>query len=82
MTGVTDILADLQARGVRIELRPHGGVLLVPARLIDPPLLDRIRAHKTELLVRLHAERKEGEIDRLARADGWKPLPPAGAPTY
>ncbi len=82
MTGVSDLLAELQARGIRFELWPRGGVRFVPARLIDPPLLDRIRAHKTELLARLHAERREAEIDRLARADGWAPPPPAGAPAY
>jgi len=82
MTGVSEILAELRARGIRIDLRPHGGVRLVPARLIDPPLLDRIRAHKTELLARLHARQSEAEIDRLARADGWAPLPPAVAPAY
>jgi hypothetical protein len=27
-------------------------------------------------------ETKEREIDRLARADRWTPLPPAGAPAY
>jgi hypothetical protein len=80
MTGVSGILAELRARGIRFELRPRGGVRFVPARLIDPPLLDRIRAHKTELLARLHAEQRGAGIDRLARAHGWTPLPLAGAP--
>jgi hypothetical protein len=82
VTGICELLAELEARGVRFALRPHGGVRLIPKRLIDPPLLDLIRAHKTELLARLHAEQGEAEIDRLARADGWKPLPPASAPAY
>jgi hypothetical protein len=82
MTVVSEILAELQARGIRFELRPHGGVRLVPSHLIDPPLLDRIRAHKTELLARLHAEQREAGIDRLARADGWTPLPSTEAPAY
>jgi hypothetical protein len=82
MTGVSEILAELDGRGVRIEFRQHGGVRLVPARLIDPPLLDCIRAHKTELLARLHAEREEAKIDRLTRAGGRKSLPPPSAPAY
>jgi hypothetical protein len=82
MTGVSEILAELEGRGIRFEFRPHGGVRLVPARLIDQPLPDSIRAHKTELLARLHAGQKKEELDRPARADGSKPLPPTGAPAY
>src|SRR5208282_2919052 len=77
-----EILAELHARGIRIESRPRGGVRLVPARLIGPDLLNRIHRHKTELLVTLHAAKEVAEIDRLACADGWTPLPPTGHPAY
>ena len=82
MTDVSEILADLQARGIRFELRPRGGVRFVPAHLIDQHLLARIHAHNTELLAQIHSEQKEAEIDRSASADGRKPLPPARAPAY
>lgn len=64
MTAVTEILVELRVRGVRIEPRPHGGVSLVPARLIDPDLLDRIRAHKAELLVTLRVEHYRTTADK------------------
>jgi hypothetical protein len=82
MTPATEIVAEIHSRGLRVEMRPKGGVRLVPARLMDPVLLRRILAHKAEVLARLRAERQEAEINRLARADGWKPLPPAGHPAY
>lgn len=82
MSAVSDILADLHARGVRIEPRHHGGVRLTPARLIDTGLLARIHAHKPGLLARVRVEREEAEIDRLSCADGWRPPPPTGAPAY
>jgi hypothetical protein len=80
VSGVSEILAELKARRVRFELRPRGGVRLFPVCLIDPSLLDRIRAHKTELIARIRADLAEAEIDRLAIADGWTPLPPVGDP--
>jgi hypothetical protein len=79
---VSEILTELHDRGVRIELRPHGGVRLVPARLIDPDLLNRIRAHKTELLIMLRKEQEQAETNRLARADGWRPLPEPSHSAY
>jgi len=82
MTSVGEILFELRARGVRIESRPHGGVRLVPARLIDPDLLNRIRAHKTELLIVLRTEHEHAEIDRLARSNDWRPPPEPGHPAY
>ncbi len=64
MIRVSEVLAELRARGVRIEPRPHGGVRLVPARLIDPDLLNRIREHKRALLGHLHAERDRAAADK------------------
>jgi hypothetical protein len=82
MSAVIDILNELRARGVRIEPRPHGGVRLVPARLIDAELLNRILNHKAEVLTQFRAEQEERRIDGLATMDGWKPLALAGAPAY
>jgi|GEM_PF-2769043 len=73
---------ELRARGVRVEPRPHGGVRLEPAHLIDAELLSRILTHKAEVLAQLRAEQEERRMDRLATMDGWKPLPLAGAPAY
>ena len=66
----------------RIEARPHGGVRLVPARLIDSDLLNRIHAHKADLIAHIRAAEEKAEIDRSARADGWRPLPEPGHPAY
>lgn len=43
--------------------------------LVEPSR--RERDYGLDLSVPSHAEREEAEIDRLASADGWKPLPPA-----
>lgn len=82
MTAVGKILVELRVLGVRIEPRPHGGVRLIPARLIDPDLFNRIRRHKSALLAHLCAEQKTADISRVARADGWKPLQPDGHSAY
>lgn len=69
MNPVTEILTELYNRGVHIEPRPHGGVRLVPARLIDPDLFNRICVHKTELLALLASRQEEErrEADRRAK---------------
>lgn len=69
MTGASEILAELQSRGIHFERRPHGGVRLVPARLIDSDLLNRIHAHKAALLAALRAQQEQAESDRIARLD-------------
>jgi hypothetical protein len=61
---VAEILVELHARGIQIEPRPHGGVKLVPARLIDPELFNRIHAHKAELLALL-ARQSADTVDRV-----------------
>jgi len=82
MNAVSEIVAELRARGVRIECRKHGGIRLAPASSIDSSLLDRIHAHKSALLAHLHGQQEDTDIDRLARCDGWERLPPAGTPAY
>jgi hypothetical protein len=59
----SEIAAELRVRGVRAEPLPHGGVRLIPARLIDPDLLSRILRHKTELLLILRAEHYRATAD-------------------
>lgn len=81
MTAET-VLLDLSRRG--IKLTPDGDALLVqPASRITESDRAAIRAAKSELLKLLAAaslhDRAEGEIDRLALADGWQPpkqIPP------
>jgi hypothetical protein len=49
MTQVVEILAELQRRGVSVEV--HGDMLrLRPKRLLDVELLARVRQHKAEVL--------------------------------
>jgi hypothetical protein len=82
MNATLEIVAELRERGVRARPRRSGGVLLVPAHLIDPALRDRIYAHKYELIAELRAQQQDAEIDRLAHADAWKPLPRPGHPAW
>ena len=47
------------------------------------PKPDHEADHKTDRLAVDHSrDTKEREIDRLAHADGWRPLPPKDAPAY
>jgi hypothetical protein len=82
VTAADEIVVALRARGVRVEPLPHGGIRLVPISMIDPDLFSRIYQYKAELLATLHAEHEAVEIDRVPRAAGWKPQPPAGHPAY
>ena len=63
MTSSSEIAAELRVRGVRAEPLAHGGVRLIPARLIDPDLLSRIHRHKSELLLILRAEHYRAAAD-------------------
>ncbi len=76
------LIADLQTRGIR--LLADGGRLILdaPKGALEPQELERIRANKPGLLAHLHAEQEAADIGRVARADGWKPLPPALHPAY
>ncbi len=50
MNIAAEILAELRERGIRIEPRPEGRLRLTPAKAADPDLLEKVRAHKAELL--------------------------------
>jgi len=76
------LLDELRALGIHLEPRANGNLRAVPKERLTDELIERIRQHKTELLAYLRAEQEERRIDRLAQTDGWKPLPPAGAPAY
>ncbi len=78
---VEALLADFARRGIRLE--PDGNALIArPRQLLTDADRATIRSHGPELLAYLHQEQVEQEIDRLAAGDGWRPLPPAGAPAY
>jgi hypothetical protein len=82
VTVASEIVAELRARGVRAEPLPHGGIRLVPIRLINPDLFSRIYQHKAELLASLHGRKEAAEIEPLARSYGRTPLPPTSHPAY
>jgi len=42
MSLVTDLLAELRAPGVRVELRPGGKLYLAPRSALTPDLIERI----------------------------------------
>ncbi len=61
MSGAVALLKELRARDIRIEPRPTGKLRLSPARAVDAALLERVRAHKPELLGHLRAEQDRAE---------------------
>lgn len=69
MNAAVEIVTELRALGIRAESRGNGGVRLVPARVIDPRLRERIIAHKKEVIARLRAEQEQAETARIARLD-------------
>jgi hypothetical protein len=79
--GVGEILERARLAGIKLTAN-RGLILARPKGATPPELAEAIRQHKPELLTHLHAEQEEREIDRQAAADGWKPLPPAGAAAY
>ncbi len=79
----TEILAELRARGIRIQpAATRGNLWLEPKRAVDPLLLEKVRQHKAELLAHIRSEQKPTETDCLAHGDGPTPLPPTGHPAY
>lgn len=79
------LLSDFRSRG--IELIPNGEKLTVePASRLTDADRAAIRAAKSELLKLLAASglhaRQEDEIDRIARADVWRPPPHTAHPAY
>lgn len=79
------LLSDFRSRG--IALIPKGEKLTVePASRLTDSDRAAIRAAKSDLLELLAAadlrEREQDEIERVARADGWRPLPEPRHPAY
>jgi len=71
------------ARRMNITLTAEAGWITARPKGATPPdLAEDIRRYKAELLAHLRGDQEDREIDRLAAADGWKPLPPAGDPAY
>jgi hypothetical protein len=52
MTGVpTDLLAECEAHGIRLTLAGDGGLSIdAPQDALTPDLLDRLKAHKADVL--------------------------------
>lgn len=78
---VAEILECARSRDI-ILTAERGWIAARPKGATPPDLAVAIRRHKAELLAYLTQGREDLEIDRLAEADGWKPLPQAGAPAY
>jgi len=74
---LTDILADLERRG--IEIRTDGKRLLLrPVEAVTESLRRRMRKHKAEILVRLQCDKIIRQtLDKVNRAcpAGWQPSP-------
>jgi hypothetical protein len=74
------LLAELRSRGIEPLIRDGRLKLRGPAAAITPDLVAEVRAAKPALLA--HFRERERKIEHLKRADGWRPLPPPGAPAY
>ena len=74
------LLAELRNRGIEPLIRDGRLKLRGPAAAITPDLVAEVRAAKPALLA--HFRERERKIEHLKRADGWRPLPPPGAPAY
>jgi len=70
-----ELFESLTNRGLRLIAAPPK-LLVEPSRLLTDADRQAIRAHKaTLLLILLRSEQVEMETNRLANADGWRPLP-------
>jgi len=87
MTGtpamLADLLADCEAHGIRLALADGGGLEIdTPPDALTPDLLDRLKAHKADLLARLRTESKKRHVRMpprpLLRAE-LVPLPMGGS---
>jgi hypothetical protein len=76
MTAI-EVLQELHERQVVVEPRPGGQLALAPVEALDPALIAKVRAVKSELLKILSAhtliDREKDEMDGVARADDWQP---------
>jgi len=51
MTDLTELLADCDARGIRLHLAGDGGLTIdAPQAALTPDMLARLKAHKAELV--------------------------------
>lgn len=75
------ILNEFNRRGIR--LRAEGDKLIAkPLSAVPPELRAAVRVNKAALLTCLRTEQARAETDRLARADGRRPLPEPSHPAY
>ena len=69
---LSDLLADCEARGIRLALASDGGLTIDARRdALTPELLERLRAHKGELLTMLRPAPKPSCVDRPDLAAVW-----------
>jgi hypothetical protein len=81
---LTDLLADCDARGIRLFPSEGGGLLIdAPHDTLTPQLLERLKAHKADLLATLRAATKSTipavSIHNLGLAQR-RPTPPPAPP--
>ena len=77
MSGATSILADLltdcHAHGIRLALADGGGLEIdAPPDALTPDLLDRLKAHKVELLEMLRPAPEVAPINQAEAAAVWQ----------
>jgi hypothetical protein len=76
-----ELLTSLHGRGFTLRVE-NGRLGVQPAARLTDEDREIIRAHKAGLVDHLREVCDEAEIDRLSRADGWKPLHTASSPAY
>lgn len=65
MNGIRELLAELRSRGIALKLC-EGQIWYSPRSAVTPGLLERLKAHKTELAALLR-RRERGRLDRQTR---------------
>jgi hypothetical protein len=65
MTAI-EVLGELRSRGIRVEPRPTGNLYLAPKNRLTRELVERVRAHKAEMLVLLRAGQEHATDKALA----------------
>src|SRR5215469_14205492 len=77
------LISEFERHGIRLSVEA-GRILARPKGATPADLAEQARAHKADLVALLSAPAishvSENELDRLARADGWRPpkeIPPS-----
>lgn len=82
MSGLAELLAECDAHGIRLVPAGDGGLTVdAPAGCLTPDLVERLRAHKAELLAALaarHADQPTTAAGAAVRADESADAEPFG----